>query len=117
MPAETIPPIRPNLLMHFFSHPDEAASLPVLLPSIPKRKNDKLQRCPIAGSSTGWGIDVITGADELKFFGLGFLGSLTSVVFGLVWPIGKGDLQGGFAVAGFMLTLMFAIASLKALDF
>ncbi|KAH8636771.1 hypothetical protein IG631_08606 [Alternaria alternata] len=50
MPAETVPPIGPNLLMHFFTHPDESPSYPVLLPSIPKRKNDKLEPCPIRGS-------------------------------------------------------------------
>jgi hypothetical protein len=118
MPAETIPPIGSNLLMHFFEHPEEAPSQSVLLNCIPKRKNDKLEPCPIAGSSTGWRIDVITGTDELKLFGFGFFGSVVSVVFGLAWAVAKKDIQGGFAVAGFMLTcFVFAIASLKALDF
>jgi hypothetical protein len=118
MPAETIPPIGSNLLMHFSTHPHEAASQPVLLPCIPKRKNNRLEPCPIRGSSLGWGLDVITAVDELKLFGLGLLGSLASVIFGLAWAVGKGDIQGGFAVAGFMFALIaFAIASLKALDF
>jgi hypothetical protein len=118
MPAETIPPVGPNLLMHFFTHPHEAASQPVLLPCIPKRKNDRLEPCPIRGSIVGWSIDVITGVDELKLFGLGLLGSLASVVFGLAWAVGKSDIQGGFAIAGLMFALStFTIASLKALDF
>jgi hypothetical protein len=118
MPADTIPPIGPNLMMHFFTHPEEAASHSVILQCIPKRKIDKLEPCPIAGSSTGWGIDIVTGIDQFKLFCLGFLGSLMSVVFGITWAVVKSDIQGGFAVAGFMLTLFgFAIASLKALDF
>lgn len=118
MPADTIPPVGPNLLMHFFTHPEEATSQCVILRCIPKRKNDKLEPCPIAGSSTGWGIDIVTGIDQLKLFGLGFLGSLASVVFGICWTVVKRDIQGGFAVAGFTLALFgLAIASIKALDF
>jgi hypothetical protein len=118
MPADTIPPIGPNLLMHFFTHPEEATSQSVILRCIPKRKVDKLEPCPIAGSSTGWGIDIITGIDHLKLFGLGFSASLASVVFGISWATVKSDIQGGFAVAGFMLALLgFAVGSLKALDF
>jgi hypothetical protein len=118
MPAETVPPIGPNLLMHFFSHPEDSASHLVLHPSIPKRKNDRLEPCPIKGSSVGWGIDVTTGVDELKLFGLGLLGTLASIVFGLAWSFIKEDIQGAFAVAGFLFTLFaLPIASLKALDF
>jgi hypothetical protein len=117
MPAETVPPIGPNLLMQFFIHPDECASHPFLFPSIPKRKNDRLEPCPIKGSSVGWGIDVITGVDELKLFGLGLLGTLASIVFGIAWSTARKDIQGAFAVAGFTFTLFaFAIASCKALD-
>jgi hypothetical protein len=118
MPAETLPPIGPNLLMHFFMHPEEAVSRSVLLQNIPKRKNDKLEPCSIAGSSTGWGIDIVTCADELKLFGVAFSGTLASVVFGITWAIQMHDLQGGFAVAAFVLALFgFAIASLKALNY
>jgi hypothetical protein len=97
---------------HFFTHPDESASHLVLLPSIPKREKDRLEPCPIKGSSVGWGIDVITGVDELKLFGLGLLGTLASIVFELAWSIAKNHILGAFAVAG----STFAIASLKALD-
>jgi hypothetical protein len=104
--------------MHFFTHPEESASHPVLLPSIPKRKNDKLEPCPIKGSSVGLGIDVTTGVDELKLFSLGLLGTLAGIVFGLGWSLVKEYIQGAFAVAGFLFTFFtFAIAGLKALDF
>jgi hypothetical protein len=117
MPADTIPPIGPNLLMHFFLHPDHAAMKPILLSNIPKRKKDRLEPCPIAGSSMGWGIDVITGLNQFKLFGLCFLGAFASIAFGLAWAIVKRDIQGGFAVAGFMLTLaVTATGSLRALD-
>jgi hypothetical protein len=118
MPAETIPPVGSNLLMHFFTHPEDASSGPVLLHCIPKRKREKLQPCPIRGSSVGWGIDITTGTDELKLFALGLLGSASSMLFGVVWTIRMNDIQGGFGAAGFVFALIgFTIASLKALDF
>ncbi|KAI4656882.1 uncharacterized protein J4E78_006773 [Alternaria triticimaculans] len=118
MPADNVPPIGPNLLMHFFLHPDESPSFPVLLPSIPKRKNNRLEPCPVRGSNIGWGLDVVTGVDELKLFGLALLGTLASIIFGLVWSVMKHDIQGAFAVAGFFFVIFtFTIASVKALDF
>ncbi|KAF1959671.1 hypothetical protein CC80DRAFT_466719 [Byssothecium circinans] len=118
MPTETIPPVGSNLLMHFFTHPNDAASRPVLLPSIPKRKRDKLEPCPVRGSSVGWGIDITTGTNELKLFLLGLLACMGSLLFGVVWTVNMGDIQGGFGAAGFMFALLgFTVASLKALDF
>lgn len=117
MPADTIPPIGPKLLMHFFLHPDHAAVRPILLANIPKRKKDELVPCPVAGSSMGWGIDITTGVDQLKLFGICFVGTLVSTIFGIVWAIVRKDIQGGFAVSGFMLTVAVTmIGSLKALD-
>jgi hypothetical protein len=117
MPAETVPPIGSNLLMHFFTHPEEATSHPVLLRCIPKRKSEELEPCRIKGWSTGWGLDLITGVNELKLFGLGFIGSIASAVFGIAWACLKNDIQSGFTVAGFLLTyFVFTLASLKALD-
>jgi hypothetical protein len=118
MPAETIPPIGSNLLMHFFLHPEDAASQPTLLPAIPKRKRDKLEPCPVRGSSVGWGIDVTTGVDELKLFLFGLVACVVSLIFGIVWTVRMDDIQGGFGAAGFLFALLgFAVASLKALDF
>ena len=59
----------------------------------------------------------MTGIDEFKLFALGLIGTLASMIFGIVWSVVRQDIQGGFAVAGFLFTLFaFAIASLKALD-
>jgi hypothetical protein len=118
MPAETMPPIGSNLLMHFFIHPEEATSHSVLLQCIPKRRNEKLEPCPQSGSSTGWGLDLMTGSNEMKLFGLGFIGSVVSSVFGIVWACFKNDIQSGSTVAGFILTsFIFTLASIKTLDF
>jgi hypothetical protein len=118
MPAETVPPIGSNLLMHFFTHPEEATSHSVLLECIPKRKDEKLEPCRIKGSSTGWGLELITGVDEMKLFGLGFIASVASAVFGIVWACITNDIQSGFTIAGFLLSLcIFLLASIKALEF
>jgi hypothetical protein len=118
MPAETVPPIGPNLLMHFFTHPEEAASHSVLLQCIPKRKTAELEPCQIKGWSTGWGLDLTTGVNELKLFGLGFVGSLASAVFGIAWACIRNDIQSGFTVAGLILTyFVFTVASFKSARF
>jgi hypothetical protein len=118
MPAETIPPVGSNLLMHFFNHPEDASPRPVLLMCMPKRKREKLEPCPIRGSSVGWGIDVTIGTDHLKLFLLGLLACVASLIFGVVWTVRMEDIQGEFGAAGFIFALLgFAVASLKALDF
>jgi hypothetical protein len=117
MPADTIPPIGSNLLMHFFTHPEHAPSRPVMLPCIPKRQ-DKLEPCPVRGTSVGWGIDITNGTDHLKLFILGLLACVVSLLFGVVWTVKMHDIQGGFGAARFVFALLgFAVASLKALDF
>ncbi|PSN71568.1 hypothetical protein BS50DRAFT_570896 [Corynespora cassiicola Philippines] len=117
MPADTIPPIGSNLLLHFFENPDHAPPNLTLLPRIPKRKPQKLEPCPIRGSSVGWGLQIVTGIDQLKLFLFGLVASILSMVFGVTWTLVRGDIQGGFGVAGFMLTFFFfAIGSLKALN-
>lgn len=117
MPAQTIPPVGSNLLLHFLLHPDHASPNRVILPSIPKRKRNKLEPDPIKGSGVGWGIEVVNGTNQFKIFIYGLFACLTSMVFGIVWSVVKDDIQGGFGVAAFMIASFgFAIASLKASD-
>ncbi|KAK5654570.1 hypothetical protein OQA88_7199 [Cercophora sp. LCS_1] len=56
MPSETLPPIGPNTLIHFFEHPSHAGVVPILYRRIPKKLKEKLVACPRIGSLVGWGI-------------------------------------------------------------
>ncbi|ORY06759.1 hypothetical protein BCR34DRAFT_543101 [Clohesyomyces aquaticus] len=114
MPADTIPPVGSNLLMHYFENPEEASNIPGILNYIPKRKREKLELNPVAGSATGWGLDIILGADSKKLFLGGLAGCLISIAFGVAWSIARKDVQGAFGVASF--TLAMFVLTLGALD-
>lgn len=53
IPAERIPPVGTNLMMHWYEHPEEADVGRVCLEKLPKKLRDKLKVCPTRGSSEG----------------------------------------------------------------
>lgn len=106
VPAETNPPIGPNLLMHLFAHPEDAEVLPVLFRKIPKRLRDKLEPCPVKGSAVGWGVQFVEGIDWFVVFLCGCVGFTLAFIFAVVWSIIRRDIQGGFAIAAFMLAFL-----------
>lgn len=105
-PAKTNPPIGPNLLAHLFEHPEDAEVLPVLFRKIPKRLRDKLEPCPVKGSAEGWGVQFAEGIDWFVVLLCGCMGFTLTLIFAVVWSIVRGDVQGGFAIAGFMLAFL-----------
>ena len=58
MQANTMPPIRPNLLIHFFERPDHAGARPELYHRIPKKLRSKLEALSTVGSFSGLGLGV-----------------------------------------------------------
>ncbi|KAJ9150874.1 hypothetical protein NKR23_g3369 [Pleurostoma richardsiae] len=114
-PAETIPPIGPNLLMHLFEHPTHADVLPVLYRRFPKKLRSRLEACPRKGSSVGWGIQFVEGADWFMIFAYGCLGFCICLCTAVTWSVRKGDVQGGFAIAGYLLAFcMFCIGMARS---
>ncbi len=108
MPAEVMPPIGSNLLMHLFEHPEDAEVTPVLYRKIPKKLRDRLEACPVKGSSVGWGLRFVEGMNLLAFFIYGCWGFTVALLVALGWLAVKGDVQGAFAIAGFIIAfLMF----------
>lgn len=105
-PAETSPPIGTDLLMHLFEHPECAEVLPVLFRKIPKKLHDKLEACPVKGSAIGWGVQFVEGMDWFVVFLCGCAGFFSALVMAVVWSTVRGDVQGGFAIAGFMLAFL-----------
>lgn len=75
----------------------------------------KLQACPREGSSVGWGIQYIEGLDLLVTFKIGCLGFAAALLLALVWSVARRDVQGGFAIAGFLLAFLgFSLGMARA---
>ncbi|KAH8205273.1 hypothetical protein TruAng_000520 [Truncatella angustata] len=106
MPADLMPPIGSNLLVHLFENPTHAGVLPNLYSRIPKKLREKLAPCPQKGTSVGWGLAFTEGIDTFIFFLCGCLGFLVCLVVALVWTATKGDVQGGFGIGAFLLSFM-----------
>lgn len=106
MPADLMPPIGPNLLVHLLENPTHAGVLPDLYKRIPKKLRAKLPPCPQKGTSVGWGLAFTEGIDPFMFFLCGCVGFLTCLLAALAWTIAKSDVQGGFGIGAFLLSFM-----------
>lgn len=106
LPAETNPPIGSNLLTHLLEHPEDAEDLPVLYHKFPKKLRAKLKVCPKKGSAVGWGIEFVEGLNWFTVFLCGCLGFMAALVSAIVWSVVRSDVQGGFAIAAFMLAFL-----------
>lgn len=106
VPAETNAPVGPNLLTHLLEHPEDAEVLPVLFRKFPKKLHAKLQACPKKGSAVGWGIQIVEGLNWLTVFLCGCVGFTAALVSAILWSVVRSDVQGGFAIAGFMLAFL-----------
>ncbi|GAW27373.1 putative transcription factor C2H2 [Rosellinia necatrix] len=103
-PPDTIPPIGPNLLMHLFENPDHADVTSLLFNRVPKKLRTQLEACSVKGSSIGWGVEFVEGVDWYSVFVSGCLGFLFCLTFAVAWSAARGDVQGGFGIASFLLT-------------
>ncbi len=116
MPADFIPPIGENHMMHLYTYPEEAEHTGICLGKIPK-KTEGLAWLPAhsQGSKVGWGLQFVEGLDLTKLWVSGFIGFMISIMFGIAWSILKDDMQSGFAVAACMLTgLLFTTGMVQA---
>lgn len=112
MPAEFIPPVGSNLLLHLYEHPDHAEDTGLLLRRIPKKLRRRLEPSATRGSSLGWGLQFVEGLDWHKLLLYSFCGFLASLVVGVGWASAKGDVQGGFGIAAVLLTFMVLVVSI-----
>ena len=103
MPAETIPPVGENYMMHLYEHPEDAEDVPVCLERLPKKLKEPLSVCRERRTSLGWGIYYLEGFHWTKFWIFGFLSLVVSICFGVCWSIFRHDLQGGFGVTACMM--------------
>ncbi|KAL8725962.1 MAG: hypothetical protein Q9166_007039, partial [cf. Caloplaca sp. 2 TL-2023] len=113
-PLKEPPPIPTNVFLHHFNstrtHPRNT-----WLNRLPKKLNHSIHHHyepPHVGwQALGWGIHIIEGPNGKAFLVLNIALVSVSLVVALTWSVLKGDVQGGFAIAG------FAIAAVSALLF
>ena len=104
IPAETIPPIGKNHLMHLYEYPDHADDVPFCLERIPKKVREQLKLFPLqAPGLLGWGVYFAEGFDWPKFWVFGSVTLILSVLFGVCWSTLRQDIQGGFGVTACMM--------------
>ena len=116
MPADFIPPIGENHLMHLYTYPEEAEQTGICLRKIPKKIEGLawLSTHP-QGSKVGWGLQLVEGLDWTNLWILGIMGFLASIMFGIAWALVRNDIQGGFGVAACMLVgLSFTTGMVQA---
>jgi len=115
IPAELIPPVGPNHLMHLYEHPEHAEDDYTCLDRIPKKLREKLYLRPNRGTGLGWGIHLVEGLDWIKVWIFGSAGLLLSILFGLTWSIVRADVQGGFGITACMMVLfVFTVGIVQA---
>lgn len=113
-PAEMIPPVGANRLLHIYHHPEDAEDAVSCLKKFPKRLRETLSTRGGA-EVVGWGIHFQEGLQWTRIWIAGFFGVLLSTVFGVSWATVTRDVQGGFAISGYMMTvLVFSVGALQA---
>lgn len=114
VPAEVIPPVGKNFLMHIYHHPEDADQETVCLARFPKRVKETL-KLGGADMPVGWGIEFVEGVHWNKVWCFGFAIVAVSLVTGVVWSCVRRDVQGGFGIAGYMMAfLTFMVGMLQA---
>ncbi|KAF4841854.1 hypothetical protein CGCSCA4_v009148 [Colletotrichum siamense] len=104
--SDTEPPIGSNLMMHLFENPEHADIFPVLLRRIPKKMKERLRPCPRKGSSIGWGVHFKETLNGMYVFAFGCIGFMLCLAISVVYTVVKDDIQGGFAIGGFVLAFL-----------
>ena len=116
VPADIIPPVGENHMLHLINHPAHAEEDGFVLDRIPKKLKERLLVPPSRGTGLGWGIYFIEGwhvsVITLVAFAVLLAGSL---VFLVCWSVLEHDLQGASGVAAYMVAFLgLAIGSIQA---
>jgi hypothetical protein len=96
-PNDLLPPVGSTYLLHLFRHPNDYDGELITYLRSPKRQ----QRLEFG---MGWGVHLVEGFLAQRVWGvvMGLFG-LGSAVFAVCWTVWKGDVQGAFGVAQWVL--------------
>lgn len=105
-PLKEPPPIPTNVFLHLFNstrtHPRST-----WLNRLPKKLHHSIYQRnggPHVGwQAMGWGVHIIEGPNVKAIFLLQVLLVVISLAGAIVWAVLKGDVQGGFGIAGFVV--------------
>lgn len=117
MPADMIPPLGENYMMHLFSHPDHAdPRAKEDLDRIPKKLKDRLAICAAQGKGIGWGVHFVEGWHLSALSLVAYVVFLiASLIFLVCWAVLKQDVQGASGVAAYILALTtLSVGTLQA---
>ncbi|CAI6337867.1 unnamed protein product [Periconia digitata] len=108
-PHDLLPPVGSAYLMHLFMHPEDYEGETMTYERSPKRR-ERLD------SGMGWGISLVEGFQAPKVWAVIMMGfGIGSAVFAAFWTIRKGDMQGAFGVASWLVTFAgLGVAGLQA---
>lgn len=97
--VDLIPPVGSHYLLHLFKHPEDYDGELITYLRAPKRR-ERLE------FGMGWGINLVEGFLAQKVWAVIMAGfGAGSAVFAVLWTVKKGDVQGAFGVAGWLVTL------------
>lgn len=100
-----VPAIGPNRLTHYFHHPESIdTTQKSILTQLPKR----VCGCLTASSDQeviGWGLYFKEGWHWGTIYVLSVSMVLFGLIFGISWSVVKQDIQGGFAISSFLITI------------
>ncbi|KAI9878212.1 MAG: hypothetical protein M1830_001556 [Pleopsidium flavum] len=116
-PAVLIPPIGRNHLVHIFQHPQDAEDETICLDRFPKRLLQQIAVCSTGDPTTGigWGLELTEGLHWAKTSCVGLVILVSSMVLGVLWSVFRGDVQGGFGIAAYMVAFwMCTVGTVQA---
>ncbi|EOA86604.1 uncharacterized protein SETTUDRAFT_153410 [Exserohilum turcica Et28A] len=108
-PNDLLPPVGSTYLVHLFQHPNDYDGELITYLRSPKRR----QRLEFG---MGWGVHLVEGflAQRVWAVTMGICG-LGSAAFAILWTIKKGDIQGAFGVAQWVLGIaVLAVGGIQA---
>ena len=116
VPAEIIPPVGENHMLHLIENPTHAEEDGFVLDRIPKKLRQRLLICPRRGTGIGWGIYFIEGWHLSVITVVAFVVLLAgSLAFLICWSVLKHDVQGASGVAAYIIAFLgLAIGSIQA---
>jgi len=105
VPAEIIPPIGENDLMHLFHHPNHADdNVAWRLSRFPKKLHEQVHADPERGPGMGWGIVFIEDWNVKKIWLVAFcLVVLGSAGFGILWSVFEHSIQDAFSISSYVV--------------
>lgn len=92
--TSTLPPIGSKYLLYLLEHPEGTANYDTCLRRFPKKLKHRLE-CARGAENKGWGIYF----GEKRGIGLW-------LAVGVVWNVKKGDMQGAWAVASWIVSVV-----------